>query len=136
MWQMDEKWKESLDSPVAFMMPVVKKIFTSRRWWTLVPDQSVFASGVDQRARENLNVAARSADGDCIFIYLSSPATVSIQMDKITAGNQVKATWVNPQTGQETPAGEFPNTRTQTFTTPEGWPAQFLDAVLILEAVR
>jgi hypothetical protein len=142
MWQMDANWKNSLDSPVASSMSVVKKILTSRRWWTLAPDQSVFASGLDNpstlnfacgmRPSNTLNAAARSVEGNCLMIYLSSPSTVSIYMDKITAGNRVKATWVNPQTGAETPAGEFPNTGTQSFTSLADSP----DAVLILDAVR
>jgi hypothetical protein len=52
-------------------------------------------------------------------------------MTKITAGNTVRATWVNPQTGERKVAGEFENTGQRTFTTPPSSD----DGVLLLEAV-
>jgi hypothetical protein len=52
-------------------------------------------------------------------------------MNKITAAQTVCARWVNPETGAETVLGEFSNTGTRSFTTPETRP----DAVLLLDAV-
>jgi len=141
MWQMDARWQESLDSPVAFQVSIARKIFSSRRWWTLSPDQSVFAAGLQQKSTLNfvsgissmadLNAAARSAEGDCIFIYISGPGEISVHMDKITSTPEVRATWVNPLTGAETPGGTYPSIGVQAFTMPASAP----DAVLLLDAV-
>ena len=44
-------------------------------------------------------------------------------------GNQAKASWIDPRTGDATHAGSFPASGVQAFTTPEGWE----DAVLVVE---
>jgi len=77
------------------------------------------------------NAAARSTDGDGIIIYLSSPTTVSIHLGKITSSNTVRATWVNPETGEQKAIGKFPNHGEHPFTTPQGQK----DAILLLDAV-
>jgi hypothetical protein len=42
---------------------------------------------------------------------------------------QAKASWIDPRTGESVPAGSFPNSGVQAFSTPEGWE----DALLVLE---
>jgi hypothetical protein len=117
-----------MGSPGALHIGVYRDIITGcREWWNCIPEQSIFASG--ENSGITLNVAARSAAGDWVLAYLSSHTTVSIQMDKITAGNTVKASWLDPTTGAKTPIGSFPNTGTRSFSTPTGWK----DAVLLLE---
>jgi len=110
-------------------MGILKQIFTARQWWKHAPDQSVFALGAGGDA--GLNAAACSSDGDSVIVYLSSPTTISINMEKITAAPTVRARWVDPVTGAETVIGEFPSAGTRSFTTLEGRP----DAVLLLDAV-
>jgi hypothetical protein len=129
MWRHNPTWRQSLDSPGAQHMGVLKQIFTARPWWKHTPDQSVFALGAG--GEKVLNAAACSSDGDSVIVYLSSPTTVSINMEKINAAKTVRARWVNTETGEETVIGEFPNTGTRAFTTPESRP----DAVLLLDGV-
>ena len=99
----------------------------------------IFDSGVS--SEWTLNAAVRSVDGDWAIIYLSSRCHVRLNLDKIAA-RQVKATWVNPQTGEAKAAGSFatgnliegrvfPEGKKQWFTTPDFWE----DAVLILDGV-
>lgn len=128
IWRHNPTWRQSMDSPGARQMGILKKILTSRQWWKLVPDPSVFVLGAN--SGKTLNVAARTTTGDCIIVYLSSRTTVTIDLGRITASPMVRATWVNPQTGKETPAGEFPRGSKQQFTTPG--PGE--DAVLLLDA--
>jgi hypothetical protein len=106
----------------------LKQIFTRREWWKHAPDPSVFALGAG--GEKELNAAAGSSDGDSVIVYLSHPTTVSLHMKKITASHAVRARWVNTETGAETIIGEFPNTGTRAFTTPDARP----DAVLLLDA--
>jgi hypothetical protein len=129
MWRHNPTWQQSLDSPGAQHMGVLKQIFTAREWWKLTPDQSVFALGAG--GDKLLNVAACSSDGDSVLVYLSNPTTVSIDMNKITAARTARARWVNPETGDETVIGEFPSTGTRSFTPPDSRP----DSVLLLDAV-
>ena len=129
IWRKNPTWRQALDAPGARQMGILKKIFTARHWWKLVPDQSIFASGAS--GEKTLNASARSADGDSVIVYLSSPTTVLLKMSKISASKVVRAKWVNPETGEETIIGDFQNSGTRSFTTPQSQE----DAVLLLDAV-
>ena len=57
-------------------------------------------------------------------------ASFSVNMDKLAAGSQVNAFWIDPRDGHQEPIGKLSNTGVHSFTTPEGWE----DALLVLEA--
>jgi len=63
------------------------------------------------------------------MVYLGDKASFSINVDKI-AGDGLKASWIDPRTGDSAEIGGFRNAGVQSFSTPNGWP----DAILILEA--
>ena len=131
-WRVLPTWKKALDAPGAVQMGILKKIFLGREeWWHLVPDQSILASGGNTKG-DVLNLAARHKDGKWIMVYLGAKASFSINMDRFTAGNQAKASWIDPRTGGAASAGSFPNSGVQTFSTPEGWE----DALLVLESSK
>ena len=131
-WRVLPTWKKALDAPGAVQLGILKKIFLDRKeWWYLVPDQTIFASGGNTEGKV-LNLAARHKDGQWIMAYLGSKSSVSLNMDKITAGKRANAFWIDPKTGKQTAIGGFPNTGVQSFSTPDEWE----DAVLILEATR
>ncbi|MDI9430710.1 MAG: DUF4038 domain-containing protein [Planctomycetota bacterium] len=123
-----QPWKEALQSPGAQHLSVLAKFFTTVEWWRFIPDPAVFASGMG--SGETRNVAMRSADGDCLLIYLSSPATVSVRLDAITAADAVRATWIDPQTGDRSAAGQYRATETPSFSSPKDGP----DALLLIQA--
>jgi hypothetical protein len=129
IWRKNPGWREALESPGARQMGILKSVFTSRKWWRHVPDQSVFAAGANGGA--DANAASRSLDRDCIIVYLASPAAVSIDLTKITSA-RVRATWVNTETGEEAVIGNFSNSGFHTFTPPKERP----DAVLLFESAR
>ncbi len=129
MWRKNPTWRESLDSPGALQMGILKQVLAAHEWWTLVPDQSVFASGAG--SERDLNAAARSTRGDLAILYLSTRNSVSVDLNKIAGSEGVRATWVNPETGDSSVEGVFPNSGLHSFT-----PSQRSeDAVLLLEAV-
>jgi len=139
MWRMEPGWTETFDTPGSFHMAIFKQAAVSHPWWKRVPDQSLFANGVG--SERTLNTAVRSMDGDWAMIYLSSPNSIQIHLDKI-ASRQVRAHWVNPQDGAEKDAGIFPTgnllegklwpeNKKQWFSTPDFWE----DALLILDGV-
>jgi hypothetical protein len=125
-----QNWKAALDSPGARHLSVLARFFASLEWWQLDPDSSVLASGAG--SGEKLNAAMRSEKGDRILAYLSSPTTVSIRMDRLTAGNSAATSWIDPTTGARTAIGDLPTQGEKSFTTPDGWQ----DALLLLEARR
>lgn len=121
-------WKSWINSLGSFHVGIYKKIITScNEWWNLIPDQSIFADGANDGA--NLNVSARSTNGDWIITYLSSNTTVSINMNKITKGKSIEASWIDPTNGEKIAIGNYENTGIQSFKTPDNWE----DAILILE---
>ena len=130
MWRKNPTWRESLDSPGARQMGILKQVLSSRDWWTLVPDQSVIAVGAG--SDKDLNAAARSASGDWAILYLSTHNAVTVDFGKVTTSETVRATWINPETGESTAAGVFPNSGLRPFTPS----LKSEDAVLLLEAVK
>ena len=139
MWRMETDWDKSFDTPGADQVCLMKRIVTSLPWPDLVPDQGVFATGIG--SERSLNAAMRSSEGKRVLVYLASPTTVFLHLDKIEAKN-AKATWISPVTGERKEAGTyatgnltgstFPGSPTQFFKTPGFWE----DAVLLLEGVE
>jgi hypothetical protein len=128
-WRVLPTWKHALDAPGAYQMGVLKKVFLDRKeWWRLVPDQTIFAEGGNTQGQE-LNLAARHADGQWTMAYLACQSTFSLHLDKITSSSKVKAFWIDPRSGEAEVIGEFPNAGIKTFTTPTDWE----DAILVLE---
>ena len=128
IWRKNPTWRESLDSPGARQLGILARLITSHQWWKLAPDQSVFVRGAG--SDETQNAAARSTDGDLVIAYLASSAPVSVDLHAITAAKTVRATLVNPETGEETSAGVFSHDSIEEFSAPAG----STDAVLVLQA--
>jgi len=129
-WRVLPTWKKALDAPGAVQLGILKKIFQDlKEWWYLVPDQTLFAKGGNTDG-ELLNLAARHKDGKWIMVYLSHKSSFSINLNKITVGNKVKAFWIDPRTGNSTAVGIFPSQGGKSFSTPDDWE----DAILILES--
>ncbi len=130
-WRVLPTWKKALDAPGAVQLGILKKIFLGlNEWWYLVPDQSILASG-GQTQGQILNLAARHKDGRWAMVYLGSQASFSVDTSKLAAA-KVRARWIDPRTGNATPAGNFSNTGSQSFSTPPGWE----DALLLLEPLQ
>ncbi len=128
-WRVLPTWRQALDAPGAVQMGILKRTFTARReWWLLEPDQSVLASGGCTEGKL-LRLAARHRDGLWAIVYLADAAEFSVDMGRL-AGDEVRAQWVDPRTGDAVSAGSFPTKGQQSFSTREGWE----DALLVLEA--
>jgi hypothetical protein len=130
MWRKNPTWRASLDSPGAHQMTILKKVLEPRTWWTLAPDQSVIATGAG--CEKDLNAAALSTNGDWAIVYFSTRNPTTIDFGKIRTSENVRATWINPETGETTVAGVFPNSGLRPLTPALSSP----DAVLLLEAAN
>jgi len=135
-WRMESNLDEILTAPGAAQMQVYKETITSRAWWQMVPDQCMFEAGIG--SDRTLNAAKRAVDSTCALIYLSSQCHVRLNIDRILT-QRVRGTWINPQSGEQKDAGDYPTgNRTGSifpqgqkvwFTTPDFWE----DAALILD---
>jgi len=129
-WRMLPTWRKALDSPGAVQMGILRTVFLDRKeWWRLVPDQALLATGGNTKG-DVLNLAARHGGGRWIMVYLAAKGAFSVRTDKLTAGRQARATWIEPRTGVSTGAGSFAAGGVRAFATPQGWE----DALLVLEA--
>lgn len=128
-WRMLPTWKEALEAPGAVQMGILRQVFEGRKeWWNLVPDQSLLVCGGVTEGQV-LNLAARHQEGLWLLAYLAAPATVSIDRGQLAGGQEARAFWIDPRTGEAMAIGHVPTRGVGEFTTPKGWE----DALLILE---
>jgi hypothetical protein len=129
-WRVLPSWKQALDAPGAFQMGILKKVFLGlKEWWYLVPDQSVLTSG-GRIDGDLLKLAARHKDGKWIMIYLAEKSSFTVDLGKLASRKKVKASWINPATGNSTSAGRFKARGEKSFETPAGME----DSILIIES--
>lgn len=128
-WVSPAAWRRWIDSPGSRHLRIFREIITARdRWWEMVPDASLLASGAGSGS--SLNAAARSPDGRWVLAYLPEPSCVSLRLGAIPPGASARACWIDPTTGDRHAAGAADPAGAWEFTTPQGWQ----DAVLLVEA--
>lgn len=116
-------WKDSLNDPGAVtLLPNIKKLFESREWHKLVPDQvhSVLIKGYETDGQ--YAPAARTEDGSTMIAYIPTPRTVTVDLSKIS-GQEAQCAWYNPRDGSYELIGTFTTKEHKDFTPPseEDW---------------
>jgi hypothetical protein len=132
IWAHTSSWQQALDDPAARSMAVLKKALGSRRWWRLMPDSGILPDEVQAAvATDDLpgGAASRSRDGDAIVVYFSGPSAGVLHIWGLQELTNYSATWINPETGEEIAAGDFPISDSHNYQTPDGW----TDSVLALQ---
>jgi len=141
-------WQGWLSSPGTLSMVHVHDLFTSRAWWTLVPDASnpLLTNGYAGSGGTpyDLAVAARASDGSYGIVYMPSARSITVDMSKFD-GPRVNARWFDPASGAPTavviPGSPFPTSSgSQVLLPPTGNNAStsepFTDWVLLLESTQ
>ncbi|BAV34006.1 hypothetical protein SCL_1703 [Sulfuricaulis limicola] len=120
-------WKSQLNSTGSITLAHVGRLFLSRAFYLLVPDQahSVLTAGF--QSGTSYAAAARASDGSSVIAYIPTNRTVTIDLTKI-AGASVRAWWFNPRTAVATLINTYPASGTKTFTPPDS-----NDWVLVLD---
>jgi len=108
-------WSESLDHPGAFQMGHIRRLYESRPFRKLVPDQAMIVGGPDSGGAKIR--AAVASDGSFAFVYSPRGEPFMVRMDAINA-SRVKATWFDPRYGIAEPLHTGDNTGFQTFAPP------------------
>lgn len=122
-------WQEAMDRPGSMAMMYWGRLFRSRPWFDLVPDDEhkVVTAGLGEFEGNDYLGVGRTRDGGTAIIYMPTSRTIRVDMTRI-AGSQVKAWWFNPSNGEASDGGTFPATGAREFTPPaEG------DWVLVLD---
>ena len=129
IWLFDPGWEAVLDSVGAQDMERLGRLFESRAWAQLVPDEKheVVFDGLGEFNGLDLLTAARSSDGTTVIAYMPTARKIAVQMDRISA-KEALAWWFNPRNGQASKIGRFPTSGKREFNPPsEG------DWVLVLD---
>jgi hypothetical protein len=118
-----------MDAPGSIDMTYWGRLFGSRAWFDLVPDQQheVVTSGLGEFTGLDYLSAARTSDGGTIIAYMPTSRTIAVNLAKVS-GEKAVAWWFNPRNGEATLAGKFPTTGTREFT-----PSAPGDWVLVLD---
>lgn len=129
IWAFKDGWQAAMDLPGSIGMMYWGKLFRSRPWFELIPDQKhkLVTSGLGEFNGMDYVAAARSADGSAAMAYLPSSRTITVELGKLSVKN-IRAWWFNPRDGKASSIGTFPVDAAKNFTPPsEG------DWVLVLD---
>jgi len=125
IWPFFPGWQQHLDTPGSHDMALAKRLFESRRWFDLVPDDpptlvvaggGTFAASCDNRyvnciGGNDYVTAARAPDGSLAVLYLPAGNTISVDLSRM--GPHVRASWYDPTHGAFVPVhGALSNTTT------------------------
>jgi len=129
-WGTAMSWKEALKLPASGQVQYIRRLIESRPMLERIPDQSLIAGEVSERAVERVE-AMRGTDGSYAFIYLPSGKTnTTINIGKLS-GKKLVAWWYNPRIGKAKRSGSFARTDTREFTPPSSGIGN--DWVLVLD---
>ena len=124
MWQPGRKpvswartpWRIAIHHTGSWQMGLVRRLFTSRPFDQLLPDQDVLAGDAGTGAGHQR--AARASDGSFLFAYTPLGRPVRVRLEALT-GDSVVAYWFDPRTGAATRIGTFAREGLWSFDPPE-----------------
>ena len=120
-------WQSQLNTPATLQVALLTNLFAKYQWWRLVPDQvhQIVTSGYGTYAAGNENLYTSTyatttwiTDGSLAIDYTPISTTLTVNMGNFS--KQMTASWYDPTTGTSTvmSGSPFPNSGSQTFTTP------------------
>jgi len=136
MWQPGRKpvlwastpWYEALDHPGAAQMKYVRRLFESRPFEKLVPDQSIL---LDAPMHGGAKVrAARATDGSFVFVYSPRGEPFTVRVNVIRT-HRIRQSWFDPRTGEARPLHTTDTPGFQTFVPPTS--GRGCDWILVLD---
>ncbi|MEO0472605.1 MAG: DUF4038 domain-containing protein, partial [Bacteroidota bacterium] len=89
-------WQQALDYPGAFQAGFMQRLFASRPWQSLMPNQPMLRSGPNTNGRDVR--AASASDGSFALVYMPYGDNIQVDLSPIR-GEKVLAWWYNPRMG-------------------------------------
>lgn len=125
-------WTTALDDPGCADQVHIRTIFATRRWWTLVPDETntVCTSGLGGTGTDRTQ-CAKASDSTFAITYVPAIRQVTIDMTEFNSTKTAK--WVDPTNGAITTIGSYANSGSQNFTPSGTNSAGANDWVLVIE---
>jgi len=140
-WRFPAGWRDKLDTPGVRELSLMKKLFATRRWYALVPDQEhmTVVDGYGQFSakgsitKDGYLAAARTADGSLVMAYMPFARTISVDMSRLARA--ALGRWYDPTNGTYRQIGTatLPNTGIRQFTPPGKNSTGDSDWVLVLD---
>ena len=124
----DTPWSEAIDHPGAFQMGHLRRLFESRPWETLVPDQA-FLVGPNPPGAGFVR-AAVAKDRSFAFVYSPRGESVSVDQSRLGA-RDLTAWWFDPRYGRAYAIHTGVGTGIQVYTPPSS--GRGCDWVLVLD---
>ena len=121
-------WREALKLPGSGQMQHARALIESRPILKRVPDQSLIASEIGDRA-DHVQ-ATRADDGSYAFVYAPTGKPVTVDLGKLS-GDELDAAWYDPRTGESTPIGKVKREGRREFRPPSQGKGK--DWVLVLD---
>jgi hypothetical protein len=111
-WHLPDGWERRLSSPAITQIARLRRLFSTLRWWELVPDTGselvTGGRGIELTTDEPVDVlendyvtAARTPDGRLAVVYLPTRRTISVDPSAMAA--RTRAAWVDPASGARRP---------------------------------
>lgn len=120
-------WQSELSSDGSTTLAYLGRLFTSRAFYKLVPDQEHIVLTGGFQSGVNYVAAARASDGSSIIAYIPTSRTVTIDLTQL-AGTSARAWWFNPRTAVATLINTYSTSSRTDFTPPDA-----NDWVLVLD---
>jgi hypothetical protein len=127
----DTPWDDALDHPGAFQMGYVRRLFESRPWQRLVPDQG-FILSTNPAGAASIRAAVAS-DGSFAFVYSPEGAPFVVDQGRLGAP-ELACWWFDPRYGRAYPIHTGTGRAAQAFTPPSFGPGR--DWLLVIDDPR
>jgi len=101
-------WYDAIHQPGAMQMGYMRKLFESRPFLEMIPDQSILANIYGQN-KATIR-AARGADSSFVIVYSSFGKPIHLRLNKLAA-DSINGTWYNPREGYSRMIPSFVNSR-------------------------
>lgn len=117
-WPFNTGWQSEMWSTAARTVTNVGSFMQSKRWWTLIPDQTHAYVTSGYGTSGNTDYATAAADASSTIMLCYTPVNHGLVVNMAKFPNKVNAKWLDPTTGSlSSIAGSpFNNSGSHTFT--------------------
>lgn len=109
-------WKKALTMPCAEQIKYLHDFFATNDFWRLRPTPMFIVNQPGKEDPGHFIAAARTDAKDILIVYVPEDRTVEIKLDALPPSPNV--TWINPRTGENSPAVAVVTQNTCQFPTP------------------
>jgi len=125
MWSFGSGWKSQLNSTGTVSMRNLGKLFRSRDWHLLRPDDTIVTAGAESGS--TATVSAGASDGRTCIVYLPTQRTITVDLEKVS-GSTAHLWWYDVSEGVSADAGTYSTAGTRSLA-----PSSAGDWILVMD---